>query len=33
MRRCPVLEIGRNSVSPWTIPRTIASRTDTARAG
>jgi hypothetical protein len=25
-----VLEIGRNSVSPWTIPRTIASKTDTA---
>ena len=24
-RRCAVLEIGRNSVSPWTIPRTIAS--------
>src|ERR671928_1719518 len=26
MRRCAVLEIGRNSVRPWTIPRTIASR-------
>ena len=25
MRRWPVLEIGRNSVSPCTIPRTIAS--------
>jgi hypothetical protein len=29
MRRCAVLEIGRNSVSPWTIPRTISSRNDT----
>src|SRR5215210_626723 len=24
MRRCPLLEIGRNSVRPWTMPRTIA---------
>ena len=24
MRRCAVLETGRNSVSPWTIPRTMA---------
>src|SRR4051812_20172946 len=24
MRRCPLLEIGRNSVSPWTIPSTMA---------
>ncbi|GAA4474454.1 hypothetical protein GCM10023094_10090 [Rhodococcus olei] len=24
MRRCPDDEIGRNSVRPWTIPRTIA---------
>jgi hypothetical protein len=30
MRRCAVLEIGRNSVSPCTIPRTIASRVDIA---
>jgi hypothetical protein len=30
MRRCAVLEIGRNSVSPCVIPRTIASKTDTA---
>ncbi len=30
IRRWPVLEIGRNSVSPWTIPRTIASMSDTA---
>jgi hypothetical protein len=30
MRRCPVLEMGRNSVSPCTIPRTIASISDTA---
>ena len=30
MRRCPVLEIGRNSVRPWTIPRTMASKMDTA---
>ena len=33
MRRCPVLEIGRNSVSPWTIPRTIASSSDIAAGG
>ena len=33
MRRCAVLEIGRNSVSPCTIPRTIASRTDMAATG
>ena len=26
MRRWPVLEIGRNSVSPWTMPRTMLSR-------
>ena len=25
MRRCPLEEIGRNSVSPWTRPRTMAS--------
>jgi hypothetical protein len=25
--RCPELEIGANSVSPWTIPSTIASMT------
>ena len=30
MRRWPVLEIGRNSVTPCTIPRTIAWRIDTA---
>jgi hypothetical protein len=30
MRKCAVLETGRNSVSPWTIPRTMASRSDTA---
>ena len=30
IRRCAVLEIGRNSVSPWTIPRTIASSALTA---
>ena len=30
MRRCPVLEIGRNSVRPCAIPRTMASRSDTA---
>src|SRR3954469_9875014 len=24
MRRCAVLEIGRNSVRPWTMPRTMA---------
>ena len=30
IRRCPVLEIGRNSVRPWAIPRTMASRSDTA---
>ena len=24
-----MLEIGRNSVSPWTIPRTMASNADT----
>src|SRR3954449_9412938 len=28
MRRWPVLEIGRNSVRPWTMPRTIASKVD-----
>src|SRR3954449_11253279 len=28
IRRCAVLEIGRNSVSPWTIPRTMASKSD-----
>src|SRR3954451_5880709 len=28
MRRCAVLEIGRNSVSPCTMPRTIASKID-----
>jgi hypothetical protein len=33
MRRCPVLEIGRNSVRPWTIPRTIASSSDIAAGG
>src|SRR5215218_8709217 len=32
MRRCAVLEIGRNSVSPWTIPRTMASPYDIAGA-
>ena len=26
MMRCPEDEIGRNSVSPWTIPRTAARR-------
>ena len=30
MRRWAVLEIGRNSVSPCMIPRTIASSSDTA---
>ena len=30
MRRCAVLETGRNSVSPCVIPRTMASRTDNA---
>ena len=29
MRRWAVLEIGRNSVSPWAIPRTMASSQDT----
>ena len=29
MRRCAVLEIGRNSVSPCAIPRTMASSHDT----
>ena len=24
IRRCAVLETGRNSVRPWTIPRTMA---------
>ena len=24
IRRCPVLETGRNSVRPWTMPRTMA---------
>src|SRR3954449_9904858 len=28
MRRWPVLEIGRNSVSPWTMPRTMAWKLD-----
>ena len=28
-----VLEIGRNSVSPWTIPSTIDSSVDNPRAG
>src|SRR3954451_14508659 len=28
MRRCPVLEIGRNSVSPCTTPSTMASKID-----
>src|SRR4051794_26442035 len=28
MRRCPVLEIGRNSVRPCTTPRTMASKID-----
>src|SRR3954471_9457439 len=28
IRKWPVLEIGRNSVSPWTMPRTIASKVD-----
>src|SRR3954453_9432363 len=32
MRRCPVLEIGRNSVSPCTMPRTIASKGDMSAA-
>src|SRR4051794_40891129 len=31
MRRCPVLEIGRNSVSPCTTPRTMASKIDMRR--
>src|SRR5215207_2966597 len=30
IRRCAVLEIGRNSVRPWTIPSTIASSALTA---
>ena len=29
MRRWAVLETGRNSVSPWTIPRMMASNHDT----
>ena len=33
MRRWAVLEMGRNSVSPCTIPRTMASRSDTAAEG
>jgi hypothetical protein len=33
MRRCPELEIGRNSVRPCTIPRTIASSSDIAAGG
>src|SRR4051794_17159486 len=33
MRRWAVLEIGRNSVSPWTRPRTMASRADIAPEG
>ena len=32
IRRCPVLEIGRNSVSPWTMPRTMAWKASTAAA-
>ncbi len=32
MRRWPVLEIGRNSVSPWTMPSTIDWSVDTAAA-
>src|SRR3954451_3938820 len=28
IRRCAVLDIGRNSVSPWTIARTMASKSD-----
>src|SRR3954447_8604759 len=32
MRRWPVLEMGRNSVSPCTIPRTIASKSDMSAA-
>src|SRR5437762_6567678 len=28
--RCPELDTGRNSVSPWTTPRRHASRTDSA---
>ena len=30
MRRCAVLEMGRNSVSPCTMPRTIDWKIDTA---
>ena len=33
MRRCAVDEIGRNSVSPWTIPRTMAWNASTVRHG
>ncbi len=29
MSRCAELEIGRNSVSPWTMPRMTASKTFT----
>ena len=32
IRRCAVLEIGRNSVSPWTMPRTMAWKASTAAA-
>src|SRR6266850_8177195 len=28
--RCPSLETGRNSVKPWTTPRTQASQSDSA---
>ena len=31
MRRCAVLEIGRNSVSPWMIPSTMAWRSRIGR--
>ena len=31
IRRWPLLEIGRNSVSPWTIPRTTAWKTSKRR--
>src|SRR3954454_22165555 len=33
IRRCAVLEMGRNSVRPWTMPRTIASNALTRRRG
>src|SRR6476646_6404660 len=33
MRRCAVLEIGRNSVSPCTTPSTIACNASTGRQG